>query len=158
MKKYTITKILNNSVVQCVAEEDLQEFIAQGKGLAFKASVGGQISDEDIESMYFKSSKKNRTDYINLVERCDPELINAVEDVIHKMEIQFGKCYDEYIHIALLDHLNFSLYRLKNHIEVKNILMDEYKFLYEDEFEFAEGIVQFINEKLNVKFSFSFTS
>lgn len=151
MKKYTVIKILNNSVVQCIAENESQEFIAKGNGLSFKIDAGGQIDESDIESMYFKSDKKNRNQYINLIERCDPELIDAVEEIIHKMEIKFGKCYDEYIHIALLDHLNFSLYRLKNNIEVKNILVDEYRFLYKKEFEFSEEIVKFINDRLNVK-------
>ena len=151
MKKYTVIKIFNNSVLQCIVEDESQECIAKGKGLAFKVDVGGQITDEDIESIYFKSDQKNRNHYIDLVKRCDPELIETVEEIIRKMEVQFGKCYDEYIHIALLDHLNFSLYRLKNNIEVKNILVEEYKFLYKQEYEFAEEIVEYFNTRLHVK-------
>lgn len=148
MPHYIIHKVLNNNIVLCKELGKDDECMLLGKGIGFQKSRGDEIDERIIEKSYFHHDKKNLTRYEQLVEQCDEQLVQVVEDVIHQMEQRFGNTYDEYLHIALLDHLNFSIYRYHNHIEVKNIFLEEYSVMYAEEYAFAQAMLAFINERL----------
>ena len=53
-----ISKILNNNVV--ISEEDQEEVILMGRGLAFGRKVGQEIPDELIEKKYVLSENRRQ--------------------------------------------------------------------------------------------------
>lgn len=150
MSGYIVERVLGNNIVQCKKSGEQADYLVQGKGLGFHRKCGDVIPPEQIEKVYFQKDTKKITQYLELVERCEPILVESVEEIITRMEARFGTAYDEYIHIALLDHLNFSLYRLRNGIEINNIFLDEYRVLYADEYAFAAQMAAYINDRLHV--------
>lgn len=151
MKRYIIQKVLNNNIVQCQIASQDEECMLLGKGIGFQKVRGDYVDNEKIEKAYFTRDQKNITRYMELVEKCDSSLVEVVEEVIQKMEQHFGNVYDEYLHIALLDHLNFSIYRYQNQIDIKNIFLEEFSIMYEKEYAFAKDMLSFINERLHVQ-------
>lgn len=150
MREYVVKKVLSNNIVQCQKMGEEEDCIVQGKGIGFQRKRGDLLPIELIEKTYFKRDRKKIDQYLELVEKCDPMLVEAVEEIIRRMEQRFGNVYDEYVHIALLDHLNFSLYRYQNQIEINNIFLDEYRLIYADEYAFAKEMVSYIDECLQV--------
>lgn len=148
---YIIKKVLNNNIVQCYELGKHEECLLLGKGIGFQKKTDDLIDEEKIENIYFIRNQKNLNRYQTLVAACDERLVDVVETVIQMMETRFGNLYDEYLHIALLDHLNFSLYRLQNHIEVKNIFLEEFSVMYADEYAFAQFTLSYINEQLQIQ-------
>lgn len=151
MKRYIIQKVLNNNIVQCQIASQDEECMLLGKGIGFQKVRGDYVDNEKIEKAYFTRDQKNITRYMELVEKCDSSLVEVVEEIIQKMEQHFGNVYDEYLHIALLDHLNFSIYRYQNQIDIKNIFLEEFSIMYEKEYAFAKDMLSFINERLQVQ-------
>ncbi len=151
MSNYQIKKALNNNIVLCLDRESEQECIIMGKGIGFQA-VGGEVVDEkNIERVYFRKKDKEMNQYLSLLSRCDEKVVAVVEEIITLMEKEFGTMYDDYIHIALLDHLNFSLYRINHNIKINNIFLEEYSLLYEKEYRFAKIALDKINHTLGVQ-------
>lgn len=151
MNNYQIKKVLNNNIVLCLDIQNEQECIVVGKGIGFQKSSGDFLGEDKIEKVYFRKDNKKINQYLDLLSRCDEQLIVIVEELINVMEQRFGNRYDEYIHIALLDHLNFSIYRLKNNVRVNNIFLEEFSVMYEKEYSFAQEALAMINEKLNIQ-------
>lgn len=150
MREYIIRKILNNNIVQCYELGEDKECILLGKGIGFQKQVNDLVNLEKVEKEYYIRNEKNISRYQKLVEQCDDQLVLVIEEVIAMMEERFGNTYDEYLHIALLDHINFSIYRYKNNIEVKNIFLDEYSVMYASEYAFAKEVLAYINERLQI--------
>lgn len=151
MKEYRIHKVLNNNIVQCIEVGKDEECMLLGKGIGFQKSRGDEIDVDKIEKVYFIRDTKRINQYLELVEKCGADLVETVEDVILQMEARFGNVYDEYLHIALLDHLNFSIYRYNNHIEVKNIFLEEFSVMYAEEYAFAKDMLAYINARLHME-------
>jgi transcriptional antiterminator len=151
MSNYQVKKILNNNIVLCFDIQNEQECITVGKGIGFQKNSGDFIDESIIEKVYFRKDNKKINQYLDLLSRCDEQLIVTVEELINIMEQRFGNHYDEYIHIALLDHLNFSVYRLNNNIQVNNIFLEEFSVMYEKEYIFAKEALMRINDKLGIQ-------
>lgn len=150
MSEYIVQKVLSNNIIKCQKVGEDEDCIVQGNGIGFQRKRGDLIPREMIEKIYFKRDEKKINQYLDLVEKCDSALVDAVEEIIRRMEVRFGNVYDEYVHIALLDHLNFSLYRYRNHIEINNIFLEEYRLMYAEEYAFAKEMVVYINECFQV--------
>jgi len=151
MKSYQIQKILSNNIVQCQILGEAEECIVQGKGIGFGKKSGDLVDPEKIEKTYFMKDQKKIRQYSKLVETCDQRVVEAVEEIIRRMEERFGNVYDEYVHIALLDHLNFAVYRYHNHIEINNIFLDEYRLMYAKEYAFAKEMVAYFDKCLHIE-------
>lgn len=150
MDRYFAVKVLSNNVVQALDNENNRECVLLGKGIGFGQKAKEMIDSSKIEKKFYIQNSDNLTKYRKLVENCDEKLIFVVEEYIGKIEKYFGCNYSENLHIGLLDHLNFSLYRLKNNITISNIFIDEISIMYEKEYTFAKAMLEDLNKKLGV--------
>ncbi len=150
-KEYKILKVLSHNVIQVLDHGKSEECILLGKGIGFGKKPGDGFSDLPlIERKYFITDQENLHKYQLLLEKCDEELYFFVEEYLEQVQIKFKCSYDENLHIGLLDHLNFSLYRYNNHISLQNMFMDELSMMYEEEYEFAEKMLDDLNLRLGV--------
>lgn len=150
MDKYLTKKVLSNNVVQAYDVEGNEECILLGKGIGFGLKHKEWIDSKKIEKKFYIKNSINFNKYQKLVGNCDEKLIFIVEEYIGKIEKYFGCKYSENLHIGLLDHLNFSLYRLRNNITISNIFIDEISAMYEKEYTFAKEMLEYLNSKLEV--------
>ncbi len=142
--------ILNHNVVRCYKENDKREFLAFGRGIGFNRKIGDVFKPDEVQNVYEIRDLKNYNKYEKLLSVVDSEILEVSEQVISDVAKKFGNDYDENIHISLLDHINFSVKRLKENIVIENIFIDEIEYLYPKEFHFAKEMLQKINQKLNI--------
>lgn len=149
--KYYIKRVLNNNIVEVEETSKGLEYILLGKGIGFKKHQGDLVENDYIEKVYTISDEKSLSKYKELLNNSDENTVMVVEDIIFEVAKEFGSNYDEYLHIALLDHINFSIYRLKNQIEMQNIFLEELKIMYEREFTFATKMLAMVNNRLAIE-------
>ncbi len=150
MNVYVIKKALNNNIVLCSDEKNENEFIVLGKGIGFNKKPNETVEEDKVEKIYFNKNTEHINQYQKLLPKCSDEIITVVEEVIDMIEKKFNTDYDEYIHIALLDHLNFSVYRYENNINISNIFLEEISVMYDKIYDFSKTLLTYINKRLNV--------
>lgn len=149
-KKYVINRVLNHNVVLCYDSILKKEFILIGKAIGFQKKAGDLVDLNLVTKIYEIKDPSNLSVYETLMSNCDEDIISVSEEIISRLEVRFGKNYNENLHVSLLDHLKFSIYRYKNNIPVQNIFMEEISSMYSEEYEFAREMVRFANEALNI--------
>lgn len=153
-KSYRIARIINNNVIMCKDDEDKRCMLI-GKGIGFKKKPQDMIRDiTNVEKIYYLVDENNVKAHQSMMENTKSEIIGAVEEAIILIETYTQKSLNESIHVTLLDHINFAISRLENNINIQNPLLHEIKFLYTEEFLIAEKVIEFLNDKLQIKFPY----
>lgn len=150
MKTYKVIKALNHNVVQVLNSAD-EEIILFGNGIGFNCKKDDFIPSELIDKEYHFSNRKNNDLYTNLVGICDERLVTIVEQSITKIEQTFNTKPNENLRVALLDHLNFSIYRYTHGLNISNLFNDELEAMYEKEFNFSRELLKELNQSLDIK-------
>lgn len=150
MNRLKIIKVLNHNVVHCFDENRNKEVMTFGKGIGFQKKQDSYV-DSDYEKIYEIKEYKNALHYSELVSSIDEEITTISEEIISELIIKFGSSYHERLHVSLLDHLNFSIKRYRSNIAMTNLFLNETKFMYPKEYEFAEAMLDKVNTKLNIE-------
>lgn len=149
MKTYRVIKALNHNVVQVVTRTN-EEIIIFGKGIGFNCKKDEMINPEAVEKEYYFRDPKNTDLYANLVAICDERLVTIIELAMTQIEAHFYRKPNEKLRVALLDHLNFSIYRLNHGLNITNLFNDELEAMYQKEFNFSRELINTINETMNI--------
>lgn len=151
MEEYKVLRVLSHNVVQALEVKKDEECILLGKGIGFGKKVGQLIDPQVVERKYFIRDSENLHKYQKLLETTDERLYFIIEEYIEKVGETFGRGFDENLHIGLLDHLNFSIYRYRNNVTLNNIFTDEMSMMYEKEYAFAKVMLKDLNNRLGVE-------
>lgn len=73
------------------------------------------------------------------------------EEIITYAEEYLGSKLNVHIHIALTDHLSFTIERIKEGINLQNKLFHEIKILYKKEFDIGMWAIKNIEKKAHIK-------
>ncbi|MBC2174958.1 PRD domain-containing protein [Listeria booriae] len=141
-----ISKILNNNAV--VVMDGDQEKIAIGAGIAFQKKRNDIVNVNKIEKMFIMAEENER--FQQLLQHISEEYFVVSEEIISYAEATLGSKLSEHIHIALTDHIAFSIERLKEGIILKNKLLSEIKVLYDTEFKIGLWAVALIKERFQM--------
>ncbi len=150
-KQFTIIKSFNNNVVFCIDIELNKECILLGSGVGFGAKEGQVLKNpEKIEKIFYLVDEKNIFRFAGLTKEVDKNIVGVTEEIILMASKELDKEFDERIHITLLDHIAFTIDRLKNNMPIVNPFIAEIKSLYRIEYKTALKAIKAINEKLNI--------
>lgn len=146
-----ITKVLNHNVVCCHRDTSNRELMAFGKGIGFQKKAGDLVDEVLLQNLYEIRDTKDRNRYEQLAQNVDEEILSVSEEIISSLAKQFEPEYDKRIHIALLDHIQFSVKRYRENIMVQNVFLEETEYLYPKEFAFSKTVLEKINQKLQIQ-------
>ncbi len=149
MKSVKVIKVLNHNVVQALNTHN-EEVIVFGKGIGFGVKADDLIDSTKLEKEYHFNNRKNKDLYTNLVSICDENLVTLVEQTMTNIEQVFNQKPNENLRVALLDHLNFSIYRFNHGLNITNLFNDELEAMYEKEFNFSRMLLKEINQTMKV--------
>lgn len=150
MSNYKINKILNHNVI-LVNDTENQEWILFGRGIGFSKQINDFIDNEKVENKYALFDSKKLGQYQSLIEISNEDATIMSEWIISEMKKRFGMSYNSYVHISLLDHLNFALKRTKGNIVIQNLFESELASIYKKEYEFSLEMVNKIRKELNIE-------
>ena len=133
-----ISKILNNNVV--ISEENQEEVILMGRGLAFGRKVGQEIPDELIEKKYVLSENRRQ-----LLMELPAEVMEMSDKIISFAREKLQKKLKDSAFLAMADHIHGVLLRLEDGIYLKNFLMWDIKRFFPIEFEVGQYAKQLLS-------------
>lgn len=129
-----IHKVLNNNVVVAKNEND-QEIIAMGRGIAFKKKCGETIPEDMIDKVYTLADKVHSRRFQELLADIPIEHMELSDAIIQDARLTLGKNLNETIYISLTDHIYTAVTRCQNGITVQNPLLWDIRRFYPDEFQ-----------------------
>lgn len=110
--EFKILKILNNNVV--LASQGKSEKILFSKGIGFKVRPDDFLnSNTHLEKIFTIQNENNIDKFNQLLETVDDKVVGLCEEIINMIDNELGDKLDEKIHIALTDHIAFTLMRIK---------------------------------------------
>ncbi|XOQ12735.1 MAG: PRD domain-containing protein [Shouchella clausii] len=146
-----IKKVFNNNVVLAKNEWD-QEMVVMGKGLAFQKKAGETIDTAKIEKT-FVLEKRGVSDKLAKLLRDTSELyLNIASKILDYAKSQLPYKLDDYLYVALTDHISFAIKRHKENVHVKNPLVWEIRKYYKQEYQVALKCLDIIEEQTGVRF------
>ena len=145
--RYIIKKILNNNVV--TAKWGFSEVIVVGLAIGFNAKVGDVIDEEKIEKV-FELQREDHYKMLALAQEIDESIFNTTYNIIKHHEEKFNIEIDNHAYLVLIDHISFTLDRVKQGYEIRNLVFEELRIMYPEELRMALSILKGVNEAFSV--------
>lgn len=143
-----IKKVLNNNAVT-VIDDNNQEIVVMGLGLAFQKKAGEELEDEKIERIFTLKNKEVSEKLKNLISEIPIKYVEVCEEIINYAEDKLNKKLNENIYLTLTDHISFALTRHKQGLDITNPLSWEIRRFYSQEYSIGIKALEIIREKLN---------
>lgn len=151
-EKYKVKKIFNNNVILAEKITAEEEFIIIAKGIGFSNKKGDIFSREDyqITKEFVPLKGEKRSNYFQLLEEVDSQIIQATEEIITMVNQELEEDISHYIRIGLTDHIAFTLKRIREGLEIINPFLVETRTLYKKEFQLAEKAVKILEKSFKI--------
>ena len=145
-----IVKSINNNVL-LVRDNGVEKILFE-KGIGFGKKFGDVIvAGTEVSKIFVISDDRNKKNFNEIVSTVDNKLIGIFEEALSEIQDELGEELNESIHIGLIEHLAFSVKRLKNDQEILNPFLNEVETLYSKEFELALKLARKIEEEIDIK-------
>ncbi|MBV7275882.1 PRD domain-containing protein [Clostridium sp. PL3] len=144
-----IKKVLNNNAVTVINENN-QEIVVMGLGLAFKKRTGDELEEEKVERIFTLENKEISEKLKKLISEIPIKYVEICEEIINYAEEKLDKKLNENIYLTLTDHISFAISRYKQGLELKNPMSWEIKRFYKQEYAIGLKALDIIKEKLQV--------
>ena len=144
-----ILKVFNNNSVAAISD-DLGDIILTGSGIGFQKKAGDLVDETKIEKTYlFKDDQKKR------FEQSIAEVPAVYYEIAHKIVSKAVKDlkvdFSGEIFIAISDHLSFAVKRKKENIYLPNIILNETKIIYKEEYKEGLWALDYIENKIGIR-------
>ncbi|WP_156856347.1 BglG family transcription antiterminator LicT [Oceanobacillus sp. AG] len=145
-----IKKILNNNVALTYNERN-QEVVVMGLGLAFQKKEGSTIDPDKIEKTFILENKGVSNKIAELLKEIPEIYLDLTYQIIELAKSRLPYQLDDYLYVALIDHLSFAVERHKQGFDLKNALLWEIQKYYKQEYKLALEALEIINKKLDIE-------
>ncbi|WP_462413006.1 BglG family transcription antiterminator LicT [Neobacillus sp. Marseille-QA0830] len=145
-----IKKILNNNVVVSTNSGN-QEVVVMGRGLAFQKKIGQEIDASQIEKTFVLETHGMTEKLAKLLKETPEQYLNISSKIIEYAQSRLSYKLDDYLYVALTDHLSFAISRHKQGIELKNPLQWEIRKYYKQEYQVGLQALDIIEEGTGVR-------
>lgn len=144
-----ILKVFNNNSIAAISD-DLGDIILTGSGIGFQKKAGDLVDETKIEKTYlFKDDQKKR------FEQSIAEVPAVYYEIAHKIVSKAVKDlkvdFSGEIFIAISDHLSFAVKRKKENIYLPNIILNETKIIYKEEYKVGLWTLDYIENKIGIR-------
>ncbi|WP_058306388.1 BglG family transcription antiterminator LicT [Gracilibacillus massiliensis] len=145
-----INKVLNNNVVVTTNQHG-QEMVVMGKGLAFQKKVGQNIEKEKIEKHFVLQDTDTSEKLNQLLQNTSDKYLDIASEIYEYARAKLPYKLNDYLYIALTDHISFAITRMKEGIQLKNTLLFEIRKYYKTEFDIGLHSLTIIEEYTGIK-------
>lgn len=144
-----IKQIFNNNIVLAF-NDDGEEIVLIGKGLAFGMDKGDLVPRNKIEKQFELKGEANHK-FQELIQDTPIDYIIASEEIISYIKEKYQKKLNDTIYVTLTDHIMNTIERIRMGIEFDNILLGNVKQLYHEEYMIALEAVEMLRKRFDLK-------
>lgn len=145
-----IDRIVNNNVVFSKDDEG-QEIVVTGRGIAFGQKVGMEINADNVEKIFVVKNFDNTARMEDMLNEIPIEYFEVSNKIINFGKTHLGKRLNERIYLSLSDHIYTAVGRFKGGITLKNPMLWDIKRFYKEEFIVGKKALDIIEEHLGVQ-------
>lgn len=142
-----IKKILNPNTI-LAADGDQKEFVFFGKGIGYSRKIGQTVDDEDINRVFIPVDNRQVQEYLRLFDSIPAIYFDITQQIINKAEKLLDTKLNTSLFFTLSDHLNFSIERHKNGLNILNHVFWEIKNYYPIEFSVGEYTLKLLKKEI----------
>lgn len=146
-----IKRVLNNNVIVS-QDENGQEIIVMGCGIAFQKKPNDIVNKAKVEKIFVLDDKRITQKFQQLLAEVPMEYMTITDRIINYTEDKFKKPINHIVYISITDHIYNSTLRFKEGIILKNGLLWDIKRLYKEEFEVGLYALEVIKEEVGIEF------
>lgn len=141
-----IKQVLNNNVV--LLKKGSNELIGFSTGISFRKKVGDDIEEAELEKIFVLDTHAMLEHFSFQLGKCDPKYVELVGKIVDHAKQEYNLAISDYIYLTLLDHLDFTIQRIKKGMSFKSPLQWELKRFYPEEYAIGVWAVQLLEEEL----------
>ena len=145
-----IEKVINNNVAT-VMDDNQQEVVIMGKGIAFQMKPGQSVDENKIEKRFVLDSKSDMGRFGELVQSIPMEHLEVCMSIIEYASQVLQRRLSNSIYLSLTDHINFALERYKSGMVFENPLLQEVRSFYPSEYLIGEYAIALMERDLGIK-------
>lgn len=138
-REEVVGKVFNNNIV--LVNSESKEKILFAKGIGFAKKSGEIIKIGTIVDKIFTiEDNENRINFNNMIEIVESDFLAVCEEGIYEISKEINKDLNENIHIALIDHLQFAVKRMRSKEIIENPFLVEIETLYPKAYSLAKMV------------------
>lgn len=145
-----IVKKLNNNVIISL-DENSNEIVVFGKGIAFDKKVGDNIQQEQIERIFVTNDGDISNKLQKLLLDIPPRYLEVCNKIVEDAKKTLNKNIDDSIFVALTDHIHMSVKRYLNGVTIPNIMLLDIRRFYSEEYKVGIRALSIIKQELKVE-------
>lgn len=152
-EQFQVQRVIGNNVVMVQGSKNGKEYVIIGKGIGFAVKGTGIIEGNDhrIEKLFRLEDRDQWSQYQVLLEDIDPKVMKITDEIISDIADQFSGKLNDKIYLALPSHIQFTIYRLRNGMDIVNPFLQETKLTFPKEYEIAYKAAGKINNEFQVQ-------
>jgi len=144
----TIQKCNNNIILAFDGE---REVIVLGKGIGFNARAGEEVDASFVEKVFVPKETAQINRFKDILADLPYEIVLLAGKIVDCGKAHLKRNFNQSIIIALADHLNFALSRIKSGMEIEMPMMWDIKHIYPLEFNMSRQLLLTIKEDTGVE-------
>ncbi len=145
-----IRQVINNNVL-FVEDKNGHEMLLMGKGIGYNRKSGEPADVKAAQKVFTRFDKKQILKFKRLMEEIPYEHMHITNEIVEYAQISLGKELDESIYLALADHLNFAVNRLRQGIRLNNSMLWEIRHYYNHEYRIGLEAISIIRKYLDLE-------
>lgn len=145
-----IKRILTNNAV-VIDDENQQEKIVCGKGIAFKKRPGMEIDEMSINQTFILEGVGEYSRFEQLLKDVPLEYLELSSEIINMAKLEFAKKFKDNVIITLSDHLYVAIKRCREGMTISNPLLWDIKNFYEIEYDIGLRALELIKNKFHIQ-------
>ena len=147
---YRIIHPMNNNVA-LVQDEQQQELIVVGSGIAFGKKKNDLVAADKVEKVFRLKTDESRENFMALLKDVPLDFITTTYEVIDSLSKKYAYPVQEYIYVTLTDHM-FCSYQAVTQGRYKESNLLDISENYPVAFEIAKEAVDIYRDKLTTSF------
>ena len=145
-----IDRILNNNVV-IIKDENGEEQVVCGKGIAYKKKAGDLLSEKLINKVFVLKDTAQKQHFQEIISEIPVEYIQITTEIVEMLTQTLERKLNEAIYISLSDHIYMAITRYLGGVVVKKSMLWDIKRFYEKEYQAAKKVWKMINQTFKVE-------
>ena len=123
-----------------------REMLLMGKGIGYKKKSGESADVKAAQKIFTRFDKKQILKFKRLMEEIPYEYMHITNEIVEYAQMSLGKELDENIYLALVDHLNFAVNRIRQGIRLSNSMLWEIRHYYNHEYRIGLEAIAIIQK------------
>lgn len=144
-----ILKVFNNNSVVALSD-DRQDVIVTGAGVGYHKKPGDRIDEHRIEKKYVLQDEHKKR-FEQLLSDISNVCFEITDWIVKKATQELKKDFSSEIFIAISDHISYAMKRKSEGIYLPNIILNETKVLYKEEYEIGLMALEYIKKRTGYK-------